>query len=174
LKTPPHIAPVWYFTPYYSILRAVTEDFMIFLAIGVAAYVVLVWRTLKDLRVKATVALVGAVVIFFMKGPEPFVLDPKVWGVALMGVGTLIYFLLPWLDQSPVKSIRYKGPITKVALALFVVSFFVLGYLGTLSVTEGRTLLAQVFTLVYFAFFLLMPWYSRMDKTRPEPERVTG
>jgi ubiquinol-cytochrome c reductase cytochrome b subunit len=174
LKTPAHIAPVWYFTPYYSILRAVTEDFMIFLALGVAAYVVLIWRTLKDIRVKVAVALVGAVAIFFMKGPEPFVLDPKVWGVALMGVGTLIYFLLPWLDQSPVKSIRYKGPITKVALTLFVVSFFVLGYLGTLSVTEGRTLLAQVFTLVYFAFFLLMPWYTRMDRTRPEPERVTG
>jgi ubiquinol-cytochrome c reductase cytochrome b subunit len=97
-----------------------------------------------------------------------------VWGVALMGVGTLIFFLLPWLDRSPVKSIRYKGPITKAALALFVIAFFVLGYLGTLSVTEGRTLAAQVFTFIYFAFFLLMPWYTRADKTRPEPERVTG
>jgi ubiquinol-cytochrome c reductase cytochrome b subunit len=174
LKTPPHIAPVWYFTPYYSILRAVTEDFMIFLALGVAAYGVLIWRTLRDLRLKAAAAVAGVVFVFFMKGPDQFVLEPKVWGVVLMGVGSLIYFLLPWLDQSPVKSIRYKGPIAKIALTLFVVSFVVLGYLGTLSVTEGRTLVAQVFTLIYFAFFLLMPWYTRMDRTRPEPQRVTG
>jgi ubiquinol-cytochrome c reductase cytochrome b subunit len=173
LQTPPHIAPVWYFTPYYSILRAVTEDFMIVLALGVAAYVVLIWRTVGSFRIRLSAALVGAVLIFFMKGPEQFVLDPKVWGVALMGAGTLIYFLLPWLDRSPVKSIRYKGPITKAALALFVISFFILGYLGTLSVTQGRTITAQVFTLVYFAFFLLMPWYTAIDRTKPEPSRVT-
>ncbi len=172
LKTPEHIAPVWYFTPYYSILRAITEDFMIFLAVGVAVYVVLLWGTLKDFRWKVTAAVVGIVLIFFMKGPERFVIDPKVWGVALMGLATLIFFLLPWLDQSPVKSIRYKGPLTKTALALFVIAFFVLGYLGTLSVTEGRTIVAQVFTFVYFAFFLLMPWYTRMEKTKPEPDRV--
>src|SRR5574341_198969 len=174
LKTPPHIAPVWYFTPYYSILRAITEDFMIFLALGVAAYVALIWLSLDGFRTKVTAAVAGAVLIFFMKGPERYVLDPKVWGVALMGAGALIYFLLPWLDQSPVKSIRYKGPITMAALVLFVIAFFVLGYLGTLSVTEGRTILAQISTFVYFAFFLLMPWYTRLDKTRPEPERVIG
>ncbi|MCC7486800.1 MAG: cytochrome bc complex cytochrome b subunit [Burkholderiales bacterium] len=173
LKTPPHIAPVWYFTPYYSILRACTEDFMIFLALGVAAYVVLIWRTARDGRVKFAAAAVGAVLIFFMKGPDALVVDPKVWGVALMGVATLIYFLLPWLDRSPVKSMRYKGALTRTALALFVIVFFVLGYLGTLSVTEGRTLIAQICTFAYFAFFLLMPWYSRMEKTRPEPDRVT-
>jgi ubiquinol-cytochrome c reductase cytochrome b subunit len=174
LKTPAHIAPVWYFTPYYSILRAITEDFMIVLALGVAGYVALIWLTARGFGTKLAAAVAGAVLIFFMKGPEQFVIDPKVWGVALMGVGALIYFLLPWLDRSPVKSIRYKGPITKAALALFVISFFVLGYLGTLSVTEGRTLTAQLFTLVYFAFFLLMPWYTRLDKTLPEPERVSG
>src|SRR5881396_2829066 len=76
----------------------------------------------------------------------------------------------PWLDRSPVKSIRYKGPITKTALTLFVIVFFVLGYLGTESVTEGRTLAAQVGTAVYFLFFFLMPWYSKMDTTRPEPQ----
>ncbi len=103
-----------------------------------------------------------------------FALDPKVWGVVLMGVSTLIFFLLPWLDQSPVKSIRYKGMLCKTALAIFVITFLILGYLGTLTVTEGRTLAAQVFTLIYFAFFLLMPWYTRMDKTMPEPGRVTG
>jgi ubiquinol-cytochrome c reductase cytochrome b subunit len=107
-----------------------------------------------------------------MKGPDKEVLDPKVWGVVLMGCATLIFFLLPWLDQSPVKSIRYKGALTKTALALFVVVFFILGYLGTLSVTEGRTTVGQICTFLYFAFFLLMPWYTRMEKTKPEPDRV--
>jgi ubiquinol-cytochrome c reductase cytochrome b subunit len=91
-----------------------------------------------------------------------------------MGAATLVFFFLPWLDQSPVKSIRYKGVLCKAALALFVIAFLILGYLGTLAVTEGRTLVAQVFTLFYFAFFMLMPWYTRMDKTRPEPTQVTA
>jgi ubiquinol-cytochrome c reductase cytochrome b subunit len=129
LKTPAHIAPVWYFTPFYSILRAVTYPL--------------------------------------------FGIDAKVWGVIAMGVSNMIFFLLPWLDRSPVKSIRYKGAIFKTALALFVVSFFVLGWLGTQTVTEGRTLASQFFTVIYFAFFVLMPWYSTLDKCKPEPERVT-
>ena len=173
LKTPPHIAPVWYFTPYYSILRACTEDFMIFLALGVAAYVLLIWRSRASFGFKFGATLIAAVLIFFMKGPDKVVLDPKVWGVVLMGVATLIFFLLPWLDQSPVKSIRYKGNLTKTALGLFVVVFFILGYLGTLAVTEGRTIVGQICTFLYFAFFLLMPWYTRMEKTKPEPDRVT-
>ena len=169
LKTPPHIAPVWYFTPYYSILRAVTEDFMWVLAAGLIAYTALVILAVRNLVVRIAIAAIGAVLLAGF-----FAFEPKVWGVVLMGAATLIFFLLPWLDQSPVKSIRYKGPLVKVALALFVIAFLVLGYLGTLSVTEGRTIVAQVCTLIYFAFFLLMPWYTRMDKTRPEPERVTG
>ena len=91
----------------------------------------------------------------------------------LFGTSTVIFFLLPWLDQSPVKSIRYKGALFKSALTLWVIAFLVLGYLGTLSVSTERTLAAQVGTVVYFAFFFLMPWYSRMDKCKPEPERVT-
>ena len=169
LKTPPHIAPVWYFTPYYSILRAITEDFMWVLAAGLIGYAVLLIATVRSGMLKVAVLLVTAVLLVGF-----FSIDPKVWGVVLMGAATLVFFLLPWLDQSPVKSIRYKGPLVKVALALFVIVFLVLGYLGTLTVTEGRTLAAQVCTLIYFAFFLLMPWYTRMDKTRPEPERVTG
>jgi ubiquinol-cytochrome c reductase cytochrome b subunit len=169
LKTPAHIAPVWYFTPYYSILRAVTEDFMWVLAATLIAYSALVILAVRNPVVRIAIAVIGAVLLAGF-----FAFDPKVWGVVLMGVATLVFFLLPWLDQSPVKSIRYKGPLVKVALALFVIAFLVLGYLGTLSVTEGRTIAAQVCTLIYFAFFLLMPWYTRMDKTRPEPERVTG
>jgi ubiquinol-cytochrome c reductase cytochrome b subunit len=170
LKTPPHIAPVWYFTPYYSILRAVTEDFLWPLALGVVVYAVLILFTARGCLIKIAVLLVAPVMILLMKGPLAF--EAKVWGVALMGIATLIFFLLPWLDQSPVKSIRYKGPLTKWALGLFVLTFLVLGYLGTLTVTEGRTLLAQIFTFLYFAFFLLMPWYTALDKTLPEPERV--
>jgi ubiquinol-cytochrome c reductase cytochrome b subunit len=168
LKTPAHIAPVWYFTPYYSILRAVTEDFMWVLAAGLVAYAALVIGTLRAQALRVAVAAVTAVLLAGF-----FSIDPKVWGVVLMGVATLIFFVLPWLDQSPVKSIRYKGNLSRWALAIFVVTFLALGYLGTLTVTEGRTLAAQVFTLIYFAFFLLMPWYTRMDKTKPEPDRVT-
>jgi ubiquinol-cytochrome c reductase cytochrome b subunit len=135
LKTPPHIAPVWYFTPYYAMLRAV-----------------------------------------------PALLGSQFWGVIVMGAAVLIFFALPWLDRSPVKSIRYKGPYYKLALALFVVSFLVLGWLGTqptdflgkLGGTDTAVILARVFTLVYFLFFVLMPWYTRIDSYRPEPERVTG
>ena len=128
-KTPPHIAPSWYFTPFYSILRANTVNF--------------------------------------------FWVDAKIWGVIAMGASVLIFVLLPWLDRSPVKSIRYKGPIYKVALALFVVSFLILGYLGILPPTPGRTLVSQICTVIYFAFFLLMPIYSKIDKCKPEPDRVT-
>ncbi len=122
LKTPEHIVPLWYFTPFYAILRAVPDKFL---------------------------------------------------GVVAMGAAIVVLFLLPWLDRSPVKSIRYKGLIFKSALAIFVVSFIVLGYLGTQPATPGRTMLAQFFGVLYFLFFLLMPIYSKMDKTKPVPERVT-
>ncbi len=172
LKTPPHIAPVWYFTPYYSILRAITEDFMIVLAIAVIAYAALIWVTVKDRRIGMAAAAVSLVVVVLMKG-GPLALEAKVWGVALMGVATLIFFLLPWLDCSPVKSMRYKGAYSKVALTIFVIVFLVLGYYGTQTVTPMGTLISQIGTLIYFSFFLLMPWYSVMDQTKPEPQRVT-
>jgi len=167
LKTPEHIAPVWYFTPFYSILRATTSEFMVVLAIGVAILVALYWFQVKGVW-KTVLLVAGAVVIAGF-----FLLEAKVWGVIFMGVSVLIFLALPWLDLSPVKSIRYKGPIYKFALTLFVISFFVLGYLGVQAPTTLLTRMAQFFTLVYFAFFLLMPWYSRLDKTKPVPERVT-
>ena len=172
LKTPPHIAPVWYFTPYYSILRAITEDFMLVLAIGVAAYVVLIWLTVRSTRIKTAAAVIGLVVVVLMKG-GPLAIEAKVWGVVMMGAATLIFFLLPWLDRSPVRSIRYKGTLCRTALAVFVINFIVLGYYGVQVVTPVGTVISQVGTLLYFAFFLLMPWYSAMDKTKPVPERVT-
>ena len=94
--------------------------------------------------------------------------------VAWLHRAVLILFVLPWLDRSPVKSVRYKGPIFKIALALFTVSFVVLGWLGLQAPTAGKTLAAQIFTVIYFLFFLLMPIYSKMDKTKPEPARVTS
>ena len=172
LKTPPHIAPVWYFTPYYSILRAITEDFMLVLAIGVAAYSLLIWLTARNQLVKMAALAIGLVVVVLMKG-GPLAIDAKVWGVAMMGAATLIFFLLPWLDRSPVKSIRYKGPLFKAALTIFVIVFLVLGYYGTQTVTPAGTVISQIGTLIYFSFFLLMPWYSAMDKTKPVPDRVT-
>jgi ubiquinol-cytochrome c reductase cytochrome b subunit len=169
LKTPEHIAPVWYFTPYYSILRATTTDFMwVVGAFTVVIAALVVFSRGSAARKAAAVAIAAILLLGYAT------LDPKFWGVVLMGVSVLIFALLPWLDKSPVKSIRYKGPIFKLALALFAVSFLILGYLGVLPPTPGRTLLAQVCAVIYFAFFALMPWYSSVDKTKPEPERVTG
>jgi ubiquinol-cytochrome c reductase cytochrome b subunit len=126
LKTPEHIAPVWYFTPFYAILRAV-----------------------------------------------PSVAGSAFPGVVAMFAAILIMFVLPWLDRSPVKSIRYKGTLYKVMLGLFVVDFIMLGFLGTQPTTNLYKFLSQVGTTYYFLFFLLMPIYSKMDKTKPVPERVT-
>ncbi len=123
LATPDHIAPVWYFTPFYAILRAVPNDLA---------------------------------------------------GVVLMFAAVIVLFFLPWLDRSPVRSIRYRGWMYKTALTLFVISFVVLGYLGTQPAGGLYTLLAQVGTLIYFGFFLLMPFYTSWDKTKPVPDRVTG
>jgi ubiquinol-cytochrome c reductase cytochrome b subunit len=129
LKTPAHIAPVWYYTPFYAMLRAAT-----FPVFGLSA---------------------------------------KFWGFVVMAGAIVVPAVLPWLDRSPVKSMRYKGVLSKFMLAVFVVSFFILGYLGTIAPSPGATLLAQICTVVYFAYFVLMPWYTRVEKTKPAPERVT-
>lgn len=122
LKTPEHIAPLWYFTPFYAILRAVPDKFL---------------------------------------------------GVVAMGASIVMLFLLPWLDRSPVKSIRQRGPMFKFALTTFVISFIALAYLGTVAATPVATWFSRIFSVLYFAFFLLMPIYSKFDKTKPVPERVT-
>jgi ubiquinol-cytochrome c reductase cytochrome b subunit len=168
LKTPPHIAPVWYFTPYYSILRSTTSDFMWILGAAAVGMGALVVRAVSTARAKLAAVVVVAVLLLGF-----FTIDAKVWGVVAMGSSVVIYFFLPWLDKSPVKSIRYKGALYKTVLGIFVVSFLVLGYFGTQPVTAAATLTTQVCTILYFAFFALMPWYSRMDKTKPEPTRVT-
>ena len=126
LQTPEHIAPLWYLTPFYSVLRAVPPMF-----------------------------------------------GSQFPGVLAMGASLLILFFLPWLDRSPVKSIRYRSPIYKWALGVFVISFIMLGWLGIQSVTPLNVFLARVFTVLYFAFFILMPWYTSIGKTKEVPERLT-
>jgi ubiquinol-cytochrome c reductase cytochrome b subunit len=126
MQTPAHIAPVWYFTPYYAILRAVPPMF-----------------------------------------------GSQFPGVIAMGIGAIAIVFLPWLDRGKVKSIRYRGPIYKAFLTSFVISFLGLGYLGMMPVTPTYTLLSQVLSVVFFAFFILMPWYTKIDKCKPEPDRVT-
>ena len=126
LQTPEHIAPLWYLTPFYSVLRAVPPMF-----------------------------------------------GSQFPGVLAMGASLLILFFLPWLDRSPVKSIRYRSPIYKWVLGVFVVSFVMLGWLGMQPVTPLNAFLARVFTVLYFAFFILMPWYTSIGKTKEVPERLT-
>ena len=127
LQTPPHIAPVWYFTPFYAMLRAV-----------------------------------------------PSFMGTQVWGVLVMGASIVVLFFLPWLDRSPVRSIRYRGPIYKIMLTIFVLSFITLGICGLKPPSGIYPTLAKVCTILYFAFFLLMPWYTKIDSVKPVPERVTG
>ncbi|MCZ6618756.1 MAG: cytochrome b N-terminal domain-containing protein, partial [Gammaproteobacteria bacterium] len=129
LVTPDHIAPVWYYTPFYAMLRA------------------------------STYPLLG--------------MPAKFWGLVVMGGAIMIPAVLPWLDRSPVKSLRYKGLASKVMLGLFIVSFFILGYLGTIAPSKAATVLAQVCTVLYFAYFMLMPWYTQAERTKPVPDRVT-
>ena len=168
LKTPPHIAPVWYFTPFYSILRATTSQFMYALEIGVIAYVALIcFQTRLNAAVKTVVAVAGALAVVAM-----FIFDAKFWGVVLMGVSVLILAGLPWLDHAHVRSIRYRPDWHRYVYAVFFVAFIVLGYLGVQPPTPIGTLVAQVCTFIYFGFFLLMPWWSAAGTFKPVPERV--
>ncbi|WP_188396083.1 cytochrome b [Oxalicibacterium flavum] len=168
LKTPPHIAPVWYFTPFYSILRATTSEFMIWLALGVAAYVALIIVKSRLARVfKIAAAVIGLVVIAAM-----FIFDAKFWGVVFMGVSVMIMFGLPWLDHSPVKSIRYRPGWHKYIYLVFGIAFLILGYLGVQAPTPIGTLVSQICTFIYFGFFLLMPWWSVLGTFKQVPDRV--
>jgi ubiquinol-cytochrome c reductase cytochrome b subunit len=169
LKTPPHIAPVWYFTPFYSMLRA-TTDIMVYVLCGIVALAAL-FAILKA-RLGGTgklVVAVGALVAILLL----LAFDAKFWGVVVMGAAVIILFFLPWLDNSPAKSIRYRPSWHKWAYGVFVVNFLVLGYLGIEPPSDMKTILAQVGTIYYFAFFLLMPWWSRLGEFKPVPERIT-
>lgn len=169
LKTPPHIAPVWYFTPFYSILRATTSDFMWALGalVGITGGLTVLTSQCKMVKAAAAVVTIGVLGAFVL-------IEAKVWGVVLMGGSVMVIGLLPWLDQSPVKSIRYKGGLYKSILAVWVVCFVILGYLGVQPPSPIGNLVSQICSWLYLAFFAFMPWYSRLDKTKAEPERVTS
>ncbi len=187
LKTPAHIAPVWYFTPYYSMLRATTSSLMPWLWAGLVLIgLFLVARSKLPALVKSAYWGLMAL-LFFLFGVPAIVLgwfnidlgmkvlagfDAKFWGVVVMGAATMILFFLPWLDHSPVKSIRYRPGWHKYVYAVFVVVFLILGWLGVETVSPEKTLMAQIGTLYYFGFFLLMPWWSRLGEFKPVPDRV--
>jgi ubiquinol-cytochrome c reductase cytochrome b subunit len=169
LKTPPHIAPVWYFTPFYSMLRA-TTDIMVYVLcaiIAIAALAVLLKGRLPGF------AKIAAVVVALVAVALLLAFDAKFWGVVVMGAAVIILFFLPWLDASPAKSIRYRPGWHKWVYGVFVVNFLVLGYLGIQPPSDVKTLIAQIGTLYYFGFFLLMPWWSRKGEFKPVPERIT-
>jgi ubiquinol-cytochrome c reductase cytochrome b subunit len=168
LKTPLHIAPVWYFTPYYSMLRAVTDP-MINVFVGVVALAAVLAVLKGGLSTLWKVAvLVGALVV--VAALKTF--DAKFWGVVVMGGAVVILFALPWLDRSPVKSIRFRPTWHKYLYGVFVVNFLVLGYLGIKPPSDIGTLVSQTGTLFYFGFFLLMPWWSRIGESKAVPDRV--
>lgn len=168
MKTPPHIAPVWYFTPFYSMLRATTDDFTWLLA-GASVLAAIVFL-IKGLPGKMRI-IVPAILIAVAIALKVF--DAKFWGVVAMGGTVVILFFLPWLDHSPVKSIRYRPTWHKVLYAIFIVNFLMLGYLGTQPPSDLYNLLSQVGTVIYLAFFFLMPVWSRLGTFKPVPERVT-
>jgi ubiquinol-cytochrome c reductase cytochrome b subunit len=168
LKTPLHIAPVWYFTPYYSMLRAVTDPMInVFVVIVALAAVLAVLKGGLTGKWRAAVLIAAIVVVAMLK-----FFDAKFWGVVVMGLAVMIMFPLPWLDRSPVKSIRYRPSWNKVLYGLFVVNFLVLGYLGIKPPSDVGTLVSQIGTVFYFGFFLLMPWWSRIGEFKPVPDRV--
>ncbi|CAN7364257.1 cytochrome b N-terminal domain-containing protein [Pseudoduganella sp. LjRoot289] len=171
LQTPAHIAPTWYFTPFYSVLRATTADFMYVLMGATALYVTFIWfKSRLSFKVKAGIAVLALLAAGCML---PQVMDAKFWGVVLFASSVLVLATLPWLDHSPVKSIRYRPRWHRLLYAAFGLSFLILGYLGTQLPTPGKTLVAQGCTLLYFGFFLLMPWWSAAGTFSKVPERVT-
>ena len=169
LKTPLHIAPVWYFTPYYSMLRAITSEMMIALIACVWAAAALSVLKFKMPTVFKGLILGAALAVTAMM----LSIDAKFWGVVVMGGAVIILFFLPWLDNSPVKSIRYRPDWHKYLYAVFVVNFVVLAYLGVQPPSAIGERVSQVGTLFYFGFFLLMPWWSGLGQAKPVPDRVT-
>ena len=167
LKTPPHIAPVWYFTPFYSMLRAVTSEFLIPMWLFAA---VLLGKVIRGTTDKKLQGICAGILVALAAGF--FLFDAKFWGVIVMGGSVVIFFFLPWLDNSPVKSIRYRPQGQKYIYGVFVVTFVILGYLGIQPPSPIGEKVSQLGTLIYFGFFLSMPWWSKMGQFKPVPSRV--
>ncbi|BAP89286.1 ubiquinol-cytochrome c reductase, cytochrome b [Burkholderiales bacterium GJ-E10] len=171
MQTPLHIAPLWYFTPFYTILRATTADFLPWLGGAVLALGALTYFTVRGWRVRLFVAALTALAFAFAT-VHKVQLDAKLWGVILMAVSVTILFALPWLDRSPVKSMRYRPTWHRVLLFVFIAAFLVLGYFGMQEPNPMRNLISQFCMAIYFGFFALMPWWSRMGTFKPAPDRV--
>ncbi len=168
LQTPLHIAPVWYFTPFYSMLRAITDQMiLVLITCVVGAAVLAVVKFKLPAIVKGGIVIGAAAVVAMMLS-----IDAKFWGVVAMGGAVVILFFLPWLDNCAVKSIRYRPDWHKYLYAVFVVIFVILAYLGTQPPSAIGERVSQVGTLFYFGFFLLMPWWSRIGAVKPVPTRV--
>ena len=168
-KTPLHIAPVWYFTPYYSMLRAITSEMMYALiACVVGGSLLLVLKVKMPSFLKPAILIAALAVVLMMWN-----IDAKFWGVVVMGGAVIILFFLPWLDHSPVKSIRYRPDWHKYLYGIFVINFIVLAYLGVQPPSPIGERVSQVGTLFYFGFFVLMPWWSTVGEPKPVPARVT-
>ena len=168
LKTPLHIAPVWYFTPYYSMLRAITSEMvyaLIACVLAAAALAAFKAKVNALLKIAIVAVAVGLSVAMLM-------IDAKFWGVVVMGGAVIILFFLPWLDYSDVKSIRYRPTWNKYLYGIFVINFLILGYLGVQPPSAIGERVSQVGTLFYFGFFLLMPWWSRLGTFKPVPARI--
>jgi ubiquinol-cytochrome c reductase cytochrome b subunit len=177
LKTPLHIAPVWYFTPFYSMLRAITTEMMYALIACV-----LLGAGLGVVKGRMPTIIKGGVMAAALVGVVLMLaIDAKFWGVVVMGGAVVILFFLPWLDCSPVKSIRYRPTWHKYLYLAFVFVFFILGYLGIkapgawgeIAGQDIAQRVSQIFTLFYFGFFLLMPWWTRIGEPKRVPDRVT-
>ncbi len=167
LKTPPHIAPVWYFTPFYSMLRATTDKFTWVLSVLSLSGAFLSFKKMgkKKSRFLVTFALIMiSVLIRFI--------DAKFWGVVIMSGAVIILFFLPWLDNSAVKSIRYRPFWQKVFYGIFIINFLMLGFLGTQTPTAFFNLASQFGTVIYLVFFLFMPFWSSLGTFKMVPKRV--
>ena len=167
-QTPAHIAPVWYFTPFYSMLRATTTSFLIPLWIFFAVIL-----GMTALRARAFTVNVGCAVVLAALAVGFYFLDAKFWGVVIMGGSVVILFFLPWLDHSKVKSIRYRPDFHKYIYGVFVVSFIILGYLGIQPPSPVFEKISQICTIYYLGFFLAMPFWSQLGEFKPVPSRVT-
>jgi ubiquinol-cytochrome c reductase cytochrome b subunit len=159
---------VWYFTPFYSMLRATTDQmtWVFILALALAAAFACI-RTRLAMPIKVVIVIAAAIVMVLLR-----TIDAKFWGVVVMGGAVIILFFLPWLDRSPARSIRYRPQWHRYVYAVFVLVFLMLGWLGVEPPSPLFERMSQVGTIVYFGFFLLMPWWSRLGEPKPVPERV--
>ena len=169
LKTPAHIAPVWYFTPFYSMLRAITSE-MVYAIIPILLIGAALGTRNTALSGWQKFGVLGAALFL---AALMIAIDAKFWGVVVMGGAVIILFFLPWLDHCAVKSIRYRPGWHKYMYAVFVINFVILAYLGVQPPSPMGERVSQVGTLFYFGFFFLMPWWSRLGRCKPLPERVT-